>query len=394
MARRFAVLSTGRQDWGLLRPLCARICEDGDMEVEILAGGMALDPEYGAIVDTIRSQGFAVPAELRWDVRTASAWEQSAAATRAVGDALAQLRPDALVLLGDRFETAAAALAATVTRTPIVHLYGGEETVGAIDNALRHAITKLSHLHLVAHETYARRVVQMGEDPASVHVVGSLGVENAITAAAIPLEEISRRLGHCLDRPIGLVTVHPTTLAEGGVDRVVDAVIAAILEVEATWVITLPNTDPGHDEVRGRLVACAEDRDNLIAVTTLGEELYLALMQHASVVLGNSSSGMTEAPALGVPTVNVGTRQQGRIRYPTIVDVQPTAAAVTAAVKRALAEEKTPRSPSIVALGGDQVSTRIREVLRAWAPDMQKEFSRVDHDTYPVARPAPAGEVS
>lgn len=374
MTKRLAVLTTGRQDWGLLRPLCAKLNGDPEFNVQILAGGMALAPAFGRSVDRIRSQGFAVARELPWDVERDPVWDQCAAATTAVGNVLQELEPDALVLLGDRFETAAAALAATVVNTPIAHLYGGEETVGAIDNALRHSITKLSHLHLAAHPDYARRIVQMGEDPSTVHVVGSLGVENILRMPPVPRGILEDRVGCALVDPIGLVTVHPTTLSASSKDVVVDVVIEAMEKVEATWVVTLPNADPGHASIRRKLTALAARNDKVVAVEALGEELYIGLMRESRVVLGNSSSGMTEAPALGIPTVNVGNRQQGRLRFPSIVDVPPRGGEVIEAVRRILQQEPGSWRSSAFELGGPRVSERIREVLKVWRPSTRKVF--------------------
>ncbi|MBI5445144.1 MAG: UDP-N-acetylglucosamine 2-epimerase (hydrolyzing), partial [Deltaproteobacteria bacterium] len=299
---------------------------------------------------------------------------QCADAARVVGAALAEIEPEALVLLGDRFETAAAALAATVARVPIAHLYGGEESVGAFDNALRHAITKLSHLHLVAYEVYARRILQMGEDPAAVHVVGSLGVENALTLPPVTREQIESRLKHGLSSTVGLVTVHPTTLAGPADLEVLNAVVEAMRQVDATWVVTLPNADPGNEIIRGRLLAFAAERGNVVAVDSLGEDYYLGVMRHCDVVLGNSSSGMTEAPAVGVPTVNVGERQAGRLRLSSIFDVPADGTAVTEAVRQALGPEYRAWKAPETSLGDAGVSRRIRGILATWKPGLQKAF--------------------
>jgi len=334
-----SVLTTGRQDWGLLRPLVDRLVDSPVFDVLLLAGGMACSRRFGRIVDLIRSKGYPLARELAWDVEQAPAHVQSAQALRNVGDALAELTPTALVLLGDRFETASAALAATTIGIPIVHLHGGEETEGAIDNVLRHAITKLSHLHLVAHETYARRVIQMGEDPSTVYVVGSLGVDNVLHMHTPGKEELERYLGIELVPPVGLVTVHPTTLPDGASDTTAQAVAQAIGAMRmGTWVITLPNSDPGNEKVRKTMIECAAKNANAVAVEALGEERYIGLMRIADLVLGNSSSGMIEAPAMGVPTVNVGARQRGRLRFPSVFDVDPVVEDVVAGIRTVLAE--------------------------------------------------------
>jgi len=373
-----AVLTTGRQDWGLLRPLVDRLVSSSAFEVLLLAGGMACSPHFGRIVDEIREKGYPLARELVWDVEQSPPHVQSAEALRQVGNVLAELGPKALILLGDRFETAAAALAATVLRIPITHLHGGEETEGAIDNALRHAITKLSHLHLVAHEVYARRVIQMGEDPATVHVVGSLGVDNVLHMKTPAKEKLEEYLGIRLVSPVGLVTVHPTTLHGGERDTTAEAVAGAIKALGAgTWVITLPNSDPGNEAVRATLVDCAARHENVVAVEALGEERYLGLMRVADLVLGNSSSGMIEAPAMGVPTVNVGARQQGRLRFPSILDVDPVVEKVLEGVETALSDDFLDhKALAKEVLGGGRAAERAVVILERAVPalDPRKQF--------------------
>jgi UDP-hydrolysing UDP-N-acetyl-D-glucosamine 2-epimerase len=366
---RIVVLTTGRQDWGLLRPLCDELSADRTFELRILAGGMACSVAFGRIVDEILDQGFDVAAELDWAPESRDCIEQSSAAMSMIGAALTAICPDALILLGDRYETAAAALSATLLGIPIVHLYGGEETEGAVDNVLRHAITKLSHLHLVAHQVYARHVIEMGEDPSCVHVVGSLAVDNLLRRALPDREELERVLGVTLVRPVGLVTVHPTTLRVGGEMSEVDAVTEAMRRYRATWIVTLPNADPGHQRIRDAFSALAGESCNIVAVPALGEERYLGLMKIADFVLGNSSSGLTEAPSLRVPTINVGDRQKGRIRSESVIDVPSD----TDTILAALAKIESPRFRAVVAaqpppFGSGDAASRIVAVLRDWSP--------------------------
>jgi len=333
---RLAILTTGRQDWGLLRPLCAALRDDDRFDLVLLVGGMALRPEFGNTVESIRSLGFRVDAELDFDVTRKNAAAQAATAVELVAGVLRETHPDALVLLGDRFETAGAALAATLVSVPVIHLYGGEETEGAFDNSLRHSITKLSHLHLVSHAEHARRVRQMGENPEAIHVVGHLSFDN-LTLESLPTRaDIEDELGIELSPPVCLVTVHPSTLSDPSDENEADAVSAAINEIKATWVVTLPNADPGNEYIRRKFSFLAEGMENVVAVEALGESKYFGLLRLCDVVLGNSSSGFTEAPAFGVPTVNVGDRQKGRVRSESIVDVPSCSASVVSEVRRAL----------------------------------------------------------
>lgn len=366
---RLAVLTTGRQDWGLLRPLCEGLAGDQSFELLLIAGGMACSKAHGCVLDQILDEGFEVAAEIRWPVGDTDAAVQASRALELVAAELRRIKPDALILLGDRFETASAALAATLELVPLVHLYGGEETEGAFDNSLRHCITKLSHLHFVSHKTYARRVIQMGEHPQRVHVVGSLGVDNALNARKSSRVELEARLGIQLKHPVGVVTLHPTTLARSSDPVELHAVIAAIESFPATWIVTLPNADPGGEAIRNAFLSLAERQPNVVAVSALGDKHYLGLVGLADFVLGNSSSGMTEAPAFRVPTINVGDRQRGRLRCASILDVPPEAADVLAAVEHCL----TPEFRRIVddmpqLFWGVSAVARILAILRAWRP--------------------------
>ena len=353
----------------MLRPLCGALHADAAFSVSILAGGMACSEAFGHVSRSIRDQGFAIAVEMPWEVEHAHAADQASDAMQMTGSALADLKPDALILLGDRYETAAAALAATVQRAPIIHLYGGEETEGAFDNSLRHAITKLSHLHLVSHEAYAGRIRQMGEDPKSVHVVGSLCLDNLRNQFLPSREQLETRLGISLNPPVGVVTLHPTTLAGSAEGDELAAVIQAMESFPATWVVTLPNSDPGSEAIRSAFLAVAARRGNVVAVPALGEEHYLGLLKVADLMLGNSSSGMIEAPAVGLPTVNVGDRQRGRIRGASILDVAPDPRAVLSAIThsqtldfRRLVRDAEPP------YGKGNTAERIVALLRSWRP--------------------------
>lgn len=352
----------------MLRPLCEALRDASDFDLILLVGGMACSPSFGRIVDQIRINGFEATAELEWSPESEDAVVQASRALALTGEALRSTTPDALVLLGDRYETASAALAATLHRIPLVHLYGGEETEGAFDNAFRHAITKMSHLHLVAHKTYARRVIQMGEDPSSVHVVGSLAVDNLRKRKLPSKAQLERELGILLHPPVGLVTVHPTTLSrERDLDEV-QAVLGAMERYPATWIVTLPNADPGNETIRQAFMEMATRRDRVI-VSALGEERYLGLMALSSFVLGNSSSGMVEAPSLRIPTINVGERQKGRIRSTSILDVPCNTDAILSAILKAESEDfRKAIAFQPLPFGDGNAAERIISVLGAWRP--------------------------
>jgi UDP-hydrolysing UDP-N-acetyl-D-glucosamine 2-epimerase len=367
--RTIAVLTTGRQDWGILHSTCLAIRAQPSLRLRLLVGGMHLSALHGSAVDHIRAAGFEPAAELGWidgpvdpppDV-------QAAAALAAVGAALRAQPSDALLLAGDRFETAAAALAATVSRVPIAHLHGGEQTLGAFDDALRHAITKLSHLHLVSSAESARRVIALGEDPSTVHIVGAPGVDAAFRTDLPDRAALALALGVELRPPVVLVTVHPATLDPDPL-AVVEAVVEAMAAVPATYVVTLPNADPGAEPIRRRLLD-ADGTPGVVVLEALGEERYWGLLRIADAMLGNSSSGLIEAPMVDLPVVNVGDRQEGRQRETNVIDASPNGSVVAVALREAL----TPAFRARViaahpALADGRAGARIADIIAAWRP--------------------------
>jgi UDP-hydrolysing UDP-N-acetyl-D-glucosamine 2-epimerase len=369
---RLAVLTTGRQDWGILRSTCAALRGHATVEPILLVGGMHCEARFGSTAKLIADEGFAPRELMRWagERDNAPAHYQAGDAVRLVGDALARHGAEALLLVGDRFETAAAALAATLARVPIVHLHGGEETEGAFDNALRHAITKLAHLHLVSHELHRRRVVAMGEDPSAVHVVGAPALDNLRRDDLATRDELERHLGIPLAAPVVLVTLHPATLG-GAPEAEVAAMVAAMDRVHATYVITLPNVDPGAVAIRQRLLA-ESVRPGRCAVDALGERRYFGLLRLCDAMLGNSSSGIIEAPVVRLPVVNIGERQAGRLRDRNVVDTPADANAIAAALSRALDPKFREGLPDEATFGDGRSAARIVEILASWTPRLVK----------------------
>lgn len=361
-----AVLTTGRQDWGILRSVCVALRGEPGVALSIYAGGMHLSSRHGATVDFVVGDGFEPVERLAWVDEAEGASAQAGLATKLVGEALARRRPDALVLLGDRFETAAAAMAATIERTPVAHLHGGEETAGAIDNALRHAITKMSHLHLVSHAEHARRVIAMGEDPSTVHVVGAPGLDNVLRTDLADRAELERHLGVRLEPPLVLVTLHPTTLGASAADEA-RAVTDAMRAVDATYVVTLPNADPNNEITRAALLATKGPRT--VLVEALGERRFWGLLRVADAMLGNSSAAVIEAPVVQLPAVNVGARQDGRLRGANLVDAPPDPEAVMRALRRALdpAFRRT-LAGTTSPFGDGTAGARAAKILGAWTP--------------------------
>ena len=367
--RLIAVLTTGRQDWGILRSTCLAIRATAGLRLRLLVGGMHLSAAHGSTVDLLRADRFEPDATLAWiDDAAMPAHGQVAAALALVGAELTAHRPDALVLAGDRFETAAAALAATLAGVPIVHIHGGEQTEGAFDDALRHAITKLSRLHLVSEPEHARRVIALGEDPSTVHVVGAPGLDNALRDDLPDRAALAADLGLALEPPVVIVTVHPETLGTEA-HALTAAITAAMDAVPATYVVTLPNSDPDADRIRAQLVAAVDANPRRIAVEALGERRFWGLLRIADAMLGNSSSAIIEAPIVGLPAVNVGDRQRGRHRAANVIDSAADGAAVTEALRLALA----PATRAAIAAAGlpladGRAGERIARIIAGWIP--------------------------
>jgi UDP-N-acetylglucosamine 2-epimerase (non-hydrolysing)/GDP/UDP-N,N'-diacetylbacillosamine 2-epimerase (hydrolysing) len=363
--RRLVALTTGRQDYGILRSTILLLRRSPEFDLSVWAGGMHLQGRFGEPLVALNRDAVPVARELPFLAEPPNPMTDTAAALAQVGGALKQDRPDALILVGDRTEALAAGLAATLAKVAIVHLHGGEESEGAIDNACRHALTKLSHLHLVSHRAHAERVIRMGEDPASVVVVGAPALDHAYRDDLPGIEELSKDLGVALEPPVVVVTMHPATLG-GPPGEEVAAVAEAMARVPATYVVTAPNADTGGTDIGEFWRRWAKGRERVALVDALGDRRYWAMLRLAGAVLGNSSSGIIEAPALGVPVVNVGDRQRGRLRYGPVSDVPAEAGAVVAALRQALGAGRGAPGGDLGGYPAPPAAPRIVDALRGW----------------------------
>lgn len=341
--RRIAFFTSTRAEYGLLRPLMAEVAARTELALQVIASGTHLSEAHGATWSEIVADGF--PIDARVEMAIASDDPEGVALSAAkvlsgVAVALARLKPDVLVLLGDRYELLAAAQAAVLASVPIAHLHGGEATEGAIDESIRHAVTKLSHWHFAAAEPYAERIRQMGEAQDRVWNVGAPAMDNIAALDPVPRDDLERFLGLTLRAPAFLVTYHPVTLEDDGGLKAMQALLAALDTGAGSVVITGANADPGANAIRATLQAFADERpDRVVLVESLGARRYLSLMRHVDAVVGNSSSGLLEAPAVGVPTVDIGPRQQGRLRAPSVLHCGESAAEIRQALDSALSAE-------------------------------------------------------
>jgi GDP/UDP-N,N'-diacetylbacillosamine 2-epimerase (hydrolysing) len=333
---RICVITGTRADYGLLRWVIRDLVEAPDVELQVLATGTHLSPEFGLTEREILNDKVRI--DERVEMLVSADTPTGIAKSIGLGvigfaDAFARLEPGAILVLGDRFEIAAAALAATPARIPIAHVHGGERTEGLIDEAFRHAVTKMSHLHFVATEEYRRRVIQLGEAPDRVFFTGAPGLDGFKRIDLPDRSALCDDLALRQESPLAVLTYHPVTLSSAEPTDELEPILAALSRFEGTVIATYPNADTQGRQVIARLKQEAEARDGSFRlVASLGQARYLALLREAEFVIGNSSSGLIEAPSARTPTINVGDRQAGRVRGETVVDVAADPEAISAAI--------------------------------------------------------------
>jgi UDP-hydrolysing UDP-N-acetyl-D-glucosamine 2-epimerase len=390
--RTIAVVTGSRADYGIYRPVLRAIDEAPDLRLRVMACGMHLARSFGHTVDQIEADGFPIgdrvttlmASDTPEGIAKSTAWGIAGFAQSFAAQISAGCPPDLLVVLGDRYEMFAAAAAALPFAIPIAHLHGGERTEGAIDEALRHAITKMSHLHFVATDEYCRRVIQMGEQPERVFTVGAPGLDAIGAERQLGRDELERRIGLRLDRAPLLVTFHPVTLQYGETLDQVDELLAALEPVEQPIVFTHPNADTSAFSVVEAVRSFANRHANACLVADLGTEAYASLMGIAAAMVGNSSSGIIEAASFQLPVVNVGDRQRGRLRGANVIDAAPRRDAITEAMGRALSPAFRASLGDLVNPYGDgHAAPRIVEILRRTPLDrtlIEKRFYDLPHN--------------
>lgn len=339
--RRIGVVTTSRADYGIYRPLLHGILAQPGLELCLIVSGMHLCPQFGLTVGDIEAEGMPIARRVETLLENDTPLGVARSLGLAVGNlapALDELRPDLLLVLGDRFEMLAAACAAAPLKIPLAHLHGGELTQGALDDAFRHAMTKLSHLHFVATRAYASRVIQMGEEPWRVTVCGALGLVNLESVGLLERTALETRLGLDLQPAPLLVTFHPETLAVEAPLTQAGELLAALEQVERPLVFSLPNADAGGVALGLRLKEFVARHPRGVICDNLGTQVYFSLMALAAAMVGNSSSGIIEAPSFRLPVVNIGDRQAGRIRAANVIDV----ACRRQDIARAIAQASSP----------------------------------------------------
>jgi GDP/UDP-N,N'-diacetylbacillosamine 2-epimerase (hydrolysing) len=377
----------------LLTGLLQKIDASAILELQLVVTGTHLLEDFGHTLDAITAAGFSVSWKVTEITHANTGKDVAVQVGQGMGGfvkAFSALTPDMLVVLGDRYEMLAASFAAFFLKIPIVHLHGGELTEGAFDDSIRHCITKISSVHCVAHPDYARRVIQLGEQPTSVHVVGGLGVDEIASVPLKSQDDVLPELGIGPTDNLFLVTYHPVTSNENDNIEQTKQLLSALAKFDdATVVLTMPNADPGHEEIDGLI------RESVLAhpgswyfFPSLGQQNYWSLMAIARAVVGNSSSGTLEAPSFHVPTVNVGPRQTGRIMAPSVVSCDAIANDIEGALRKVLSREFQQGLSKVVSpFGNPGAATKILSVIENLSVSgfPQKVF----YDVGPSGREAP-----
>ncbi|MBI5041517.1 MAG: UDP-N-acetylglucosamine 2-epimerase (hydrolyzing) [Gammaproteobacteria bacterium] len=364
---RICIVTGSRADYGLLRPLMEALRDAPDFTLQVIATGMHLAPEFGLTYQAIEADGFSIDAQV--EMLLSSDTARGVAKSVGLGvigfaDALAPLQPNLLLVLGDRFEILAAVQAALFARIPVAHIAGGDITEGAVDDAIRHSITKMAHLHFVTNAGAALRVRQLGEDPRHIFTVGSPGIDNLKCTPLLTREQLEAALGlHLKERNL-LVTFHPSTLEATPAHAQLRELFTALdsFGPGLGLIFTKPNADMGGRDLAGLIDDYVATRENAAAFTSLGNQRYYSAIAQVDAVVGNSSSGLYEVPSFGKPTVNIGDRQKGRLRAASVIDCAPTHAMIRAAIAAALTRDcRGVTNP----YGDGQAVERILAVIRA-----------------------------
>jgi GDP/UDP-N,N'-diacetylbacillosamine 2-epimerase (hydrolysing) len=370
MNRKICVVTGSRADYGLLRLVMKGIAAEPSLTLQIIATGMHLSPTFGLTYKEIEGDGFIVDQK----VECLSSSDSPVAIAEATGKALSgcakafdELKPDLVLVLGDRFEIFAACSAALLARIPIAHIHGGEVTIGAYDEAFRHSITKMSSIHFVATEEYKKRVIQLGENPKTVHLVGGLGVDAIKELKLLSKDKIEQNLDiKFLDKSL-LVTFHPATLEEQAPAKQMSELLAALSnKSDTTLIFTMPNADTGGLAIKEQIQSFVEKNDNAYMFESLGQLNYLSCMAIVDGVVGNSSSGILEAPSLKVGTINIGSRQLGRTQSQSVINVEPNTDELIWALEKLYSKDfkailRTCKSPYGDGGASDQILRKLRD---------------------------------
>ena len=371
---KICIVTGTRAEYGLFCPLLNLLKNSVDYDLQLLVTGMHLSPEFGLTYKEIEKDGFVISEKIEALLSS----DSSVGTIKSTGlsmigfaDAFQRLKPDWVIVLGDRFETFAATTAAYLGKIPVAHISGGETTEGATDEGLRHAITKMSYLHFASTDVYRKRIIQLGETPSRVFNVGAIGLDNISQMALLTQQELSNQINFDLtDTPYALITFHPVTL-ENNTSQHQFIQLLSVLDKQDNLklVFTLPNSD-ADGRIITELIKQFVDKhpQNARCYTSLGQLRYLSAVKYADFVIGNSSSGIVEVPSFQIPTINIGDRQKGRLQSKTVIDALPTCSAIQTAIQKA--RSKTFKKACLGfdnIYGSGDTAKKIIELLRQYA---------------------------
>jgi GDP/UDP-N,N'-diacetylbacillosamine 2-epimerase (hydrolysing) len=379
--KKICVITGTRAEYGMLRWLMQGIKDDHELALQVIATGMHLSPEFGLTFREIERDGFFIDRKV--EILTSSDTHIGTIKSMGLGligfaDAFAELKPDLILVLGDRFEIFSAASAALVARIPVAHVHGGELTEGVIDEAFRHSITKMSHLHFVAAESYRRRVMQLGEHPDRIFLVGGLGVESIKRMQLLDKASLEASLDFKFGDKNLLVTFHPVTLEEDTALVQLGEIFAAIGTLKDTKILfTMPNADPGGRAIMHAIESFVSINPNTRLYSSLGQLRYFSCVAQVDGVIGNSSSGLLEIPSLKKGTINIGNRQQGRLKASSVIDCEPERSSIISALRRLYSSDFQDSLIQVLNPYGDEYSSdKIVSILKKVSLDgiVKKQF--------------------
>lgn len=344
MVKRICVITGTRAEYGLLKPLIMKMIDDKEIDLKLVVTGMHMSTEFGLTYKLIEEDGIVIDEKI--EILLSS--DSHVATSKAMGLAIISFseyinrtKPDMVIVLGDRYEILAASISAMVANVPIAHIHGGEITEGAQDDVFRHCITKLSYLHFTSTESYRKRVMQLGEEPNRVFNVGAIGIENIKVLKLLSQEEIEKSINFVLNKKFALVTFHPVTLEQGLAEIQITELLGALEEFDdMKFIITKANSDNEGRKINRKIDEfISKNPEKYIGFVSMGQLKYLSAMKYCSMVIGNSSSGIIEAPSFNIPTINIGDRQKGRLQAKTVINCDPIKSDIIKAIKRGLSKE-------------------------------------------------------
>lgn len=382
MKKTIAVFTGTRAEYGLLKTIIKGIVADGTFNIKIVATAAHLSSEFGMTYKEIEEDGLKIDRK----IETLLSSDSPSAVSKSMGltligfaDYFSETKPDAFMILGDRYEALAASCAAFNAKIPIIHLYGGDTTEGATDEAYRHSISKMAYLHFTSTEEYRKRVIQLGESPERVFAVGEIGIENALNTKLLSLKELSESLSVELRRNYALATFHPVTLENNTSEKQIKALLKALnKQNDMEFILTKSNADSGGRSINEILEDYCSKHNNFHLFSSLGMLKYLSAISHSKFVIGNSSSGLIEVPSFKIPTINIGDRQKGRLMASSVICCRPTQTEIEKAIAKALSPEfRKIASKSINPYGDGKTSEKIVKIIKkvfGKPIDLKKKF--------------------